>query len=203
MVPVQLIRKLFDTNLFSGNLMTVPQKCAAGTVCCSNACVVPDDIACGTLIHSPSLITSISSIPIVQSNISPCREIAENDIVKLDNITARQSCAPGTVCCADSDTNRCDYKHNCNNILPKFPYNASTNLITLNPPVNVCLNIADGASACVNPSGYVKCRGGFAVTSSLEQRAALELVLIPELPFLILFAALVPEVWITVLYVQV
>ena len=73
------------------------QNCAAGTVCCGNACVWPNDPACGGVPLNPCAFVNDGNIA--------CADVSKYVMCQGHvPITQKMPCAPGTVCCGNACT---------------------------------------------------------------------------------------------------
>ncbi|KAJ3190828.1 hypothetical protein HK101_008323, partial [Irineochytrium annulatum] len=129
------------------------QSCPAGTVCCANAnkCDYPQN--CGQVLSSPcSGKADGQQLCISSSTFNLCKS------GNWASGTA-QSCPPGTVCCAD--TNSCNVAAACKSVLPAplAPIGlVSLSASTVSASTNVCGGIVDGNIACLNPSSFTICQ---------------------------------------------
>ncbi|ORY46589.1 hypothetical protein BCR33DRAFT_715635, partial [Rhizoclosmatium globosum] len=178
-VPVNVCSGVLDNNIacrstttynycLNGALVQQPDiSCPKGTLCCanSNSCETADK--CASLY--PSKCANIPDGHIV------CTSQTTFDTCYAGGVSGdkAQSCAAGTVCCADG-RNRCDFKHNCGSVLGSLLTASSTIVPVINPAGNVCASVTNGAYSCVNPSQFVKCMGGLSASNALSCPAGMK-----------------------------
>ncbi|KAJ3208648.1 hypothetical protein HDU67_006617 [Dinochytrium kinnereticum] len=136
-------------------LASSQQYCAPGTVCCAdtNLC----DYASNCKVLLPTLTSSlpIYTAPPAAIGATSCAGLPDNTQLCTSASTfnycyqgallktASQSCAPGTVCCADS--NLCDFSRNCKSQLP---------------PAGDCAGKRDQSTVCVSNTQFNFCVAG-------------------------------------------
>ncbi|KAI9346092.1 hypothetical protein DFJ73DRAFT_482770 [Zopfochytrium polystomum] len=140
----------------SGSVLNAAdQSCPYGTVCCaqSNLCDYPGN--CASVLPPSTIPTlpapscsSISDGGIACISLYQFRYCSKGAFVS----SAPQTCAKGTVCCADS--NRCDYLSNCKSVLPVAP---PVDVPTYTTSSNICAGLPDNHVACVNTKSFSLC----------------------------------------------
>ncbi|KAI9335031.1 hypothetical protein DFJ73DRAFT_764003 [Zopfochytrium polystomum] len=161
-----------NTNSFSLCLNQMPstgvQNCAAGTVCCGNACVYPDDPACGGNPLNPC-----AQIPDGQM---ACSDVAKYVLCQNKSpITPSMPCAPGTVCCGNACVFSTDPMcattpgPNCapNTYLPPPVYNPPSVVPTT--PAGICTGVPDNNIVCTSAKSFNFCLGQSILPKTADQ----------------------------------
>ncbi|KAJ3164518.1 hypothetical protein HK101_000424, partial [Irineochytrium annulatum] len=157
-------------------MSAAPQNCPTGTVCCANSGKCDYSSNCGTLasfaISSAPTTTglklgSCAGVPDTQTSCTSASMF--NTCVGGAFVSSpAQTCAPGTVCCADTGT--CNYAANCPNNTPiTAPVTPpATGSTAPSQTLGSCVGVPDTQTACTGPNTFNTCVGGAFVSSASQ-----------------------------------
>ncbi|KAJ3118687.1 hypothetical protein HDU96_010017 [Phlyctochytrium bullatum] len=142
------------------------QYCAPGTVCCAdtNTCDYPSN--CKVFLPTLTAALPVYTQPPAARGATSCAGLPDTTQLCTSATTFNycyqgallkvpsQSCAPGTVCC--SDTNTCDFVQNCKSQLPG---------------PTTCSNKGDGETVCITDTYFNFCKSGSIIKDAPQQCA--------------------------------
>ncbi|KAJ3193082.1 hypothetical protein HK101_005439 [Irineochytrium annulatum] len=133
------------------------QTCAAPLVCCGNSCVSSSTASC-----YPPITSSCAGVADYKTVCTSLNTFNYCLGGKLYASTPNQSCAPGTVCCANSGL--CDYPSNCmsqvSNPVVASPSVSPSVAATANIAQGSCAGVADYKTTCISSNTFNYCLGG-------------------------------------------